>query len=69
MTIEISIIIPTYNEEKYIKKAIKSLLNSDKNKDLIEIIIVDGLSTDKTLKRVKELMPKYKNINILINNI
>lgn len=42
----ISVIIPTYNEEKNIKNTLKSLL-SHRN---IEIIIVDGQSSDKTVE-------------------
>lgn len=52
-----SIIIATYNSEQYIKQAINSILNQDfKN---YEIIIIDGLSKDKTT----EIIQKYiKNI-------
>ena len=69
MPIKVSIIIPTYNEEKYIKNAINSLFNCDINSKNIELIIVDGLSKDNTLLRVKELLPKYKNILILENSL
>lgn len=44
--ISTSIIIPTHNEEKVIKKCLKSI-KLDKN---IEIIIIDNYSTDKTVK-------------------
>jgi glycosyltransferase involved in cell wall biosynthesis len=45
---KVSIIIPTYNEEKVIIKCLKSL-SKQTYKD-IEIIVVDDGSTDKTLK-------------------
>lgn len=44
----ISIIIPAKNEEKLIHKCITSLHQLDYPKDKMEIIIVDGLSTDNT---------------------
>jgi len=50
---EISVIIPTFNEEPFIGKtldALSRLVNVD------EIVIVDGGSTDKTL----EIIEKYK---------
>ena len=43
----ISIIIPTLNEEKYILKTLQSL-QEFRRKKLIEIIVVDGFSTDNT---------------------
>lgn len=48
----ISVIIPTYNREKVIKKSIQSILNQT-YKD-IEIIIVDDNSTDNTADIIKE---------------
>ena len=44
----ISIIIPARNEEKLIRSCISSLNQLDYPKEKIEIIIVDGLSTDNT---------------------
>lgn len=44
----ISVIIPTYNEEKYIEKCLESLKKCETSD--YEIIIVDGKSTDKTVK-------------------
>jgi len=49
---ELSIIVPTLNEEKYIGKLLDSL-NSQTYKDF-EIIIVDGGSSDKTVQISKE---------------
>lgn len=43
---KVSVIIPAYNEEKYIKKAILSVLKQEIPAD--EIIVVDNNSTDKT---------------------
>lgn len=44
----LSIIIPVFNEEKFIDKAILSVVNSDTLRLKKEIIIVDDGSTDKT---------------------
>ena len=69
MTIEISIIIPTYNEEKYIQNAINSILHCDIDPKTIEVIVVDGCSSDNTCLKVKELIPKHNNIFILENKM
>lgn len=49
----ISIIIPLYNKENYIKTTIKSVLNQTFNK--FELIIIDDGSTDDSLKIVQSI--------------
>ena len=44
---KLSIVIPMYNTEKYIKSCIDSLLNQNISKKDYEIIIVDDGSNDK----------------------
>ena len=46
----ISIIIPTLNEEETIGLCLMSIINQRTNRDLYEIIVVDGHSTDRTVK-------------------
>jgi glycosyltransferase involved in cell wall biosynthesis len=46
----VSVICPIYNEEKYITKCIESVLEQDYPTEDLEILFVDGLSTDKTRK-------------------
>lgn len=55
----ISIIIPTYNGEKYIKDCIKSIQNQNMN---TEIIVIDDVSDDKTIEIAKSL-----NCRVIIN--
>lgn len=60
---KITIIIPVYNVEKYIKKTIESLIKQtlvDK-----EILIINDGSTDNTLQVVREYINKYKYIKII----
>jgi biofilm PGA synthesis N-glycosyltransferase PgaC len=49
----VSIVMPAYNEEKYIVPAIRSLLDMDYPRDKLDIIIVDDGSTDNTYKVAK----------------
>ena len=62
--VPITIIVPAYNEEKYIEKCIKSIENQDCD-NKIDIITVDDGSIDNTLKLSKNLAKKYKNIKII----
>jgi glycosyltransferase involved in cell wall biosynthesis len=50
----ISVIIPTLNEEKLIKKSVSQFSAGVKEKYKIELIISDGGSTDNTLKLAAE---------------
>jgi hypothetical protein len=63
---EISLIILTWNSEKYIKKCMESVLNelNDFNK-LYEIFVIDGGSQDLTLKILDELSSKNHNIHVI----
>lgn len=64
----ISIIIPVLNEEKYIDGCIDSIIDFDYPKENLEIIFVDGNSTDKTVEIITSYQDKYKYIKILNNN-
>lgn len=59
----ISIIVPVYNVEKYIKECLDSLI--DQTYKNIEIIIVDDGSTDKSGKICDEYEKKNKNIKVI----
>jgi glycosyltransferase involved in cell wall biosynthesis len=45
---KISVIIPAYNEERLLPGCLDSIMNLDYDKELIEIIVVDNGSTDRT---------------------
>lgn len=50
---KVSVIIPVYNGEKYIKRCLNSIINQTyKN---IEIIIINDGSTDKTVEKIEEI--------------
>ena len=58
---KISVIIPVYNEEKYILEVLNRINNQKKNVDL-EIIIADDASNDKTLEIIKENKNLYEKL-------
>ena len=52
----VSVLIPAYNHEKYVKETIKSIIaQTYKN---IELIIVDDGSKDSTWQKIKEMRDK-----------
>jgi cellulose synthase/poly-beta-1,6-N-acetylglucosamine synthase-like glycosyltransferase len=58
----VSVVVGIRNEEKFIEECVESLLDLDYPKDSYEIIIVDGMSTDKT----RDIVQKYP-IKLLLN--
>ena len=44
----VSIIVPCRNEEKFIKKCIDSIIQQDYPQNKMEILVIDGISKDKT---------------------
>lgn len=59
----ISIIIPAYNVEQYIKKCLDSLLKQTFQN--FEVIIVNDGSTDKTAAICNEYTAIHKNISVI----
>lgn len=64
MFTKLSIIIPAYNEEKYIENTLRSVLNFNYKDTKKEVIIIESSSTDNT-KNIIEKYRKYKEIKII----
>ncbi len=56
----ISALLVTKNEQEYVELALKSLIDQTYPKNKYEIIIVDGNSTDDTLKIVTQIKRQYQ---------
>ncbi len=65
---KISMLIPTYQEEKYIGRCLDSILQNDYPFDDVEILILDGMSTDRTRDIIKEeYVARYPFVRIVDN--
>ncbi|RCJ20653.1 glycosyl transferase [Nostoc sp. ATCC 43529] len=63
MNPKVSVIIPAYNTEAYIEKAIKSALEQTLND--IEVIVVDDASSDKTVEIAKSFIDE--RLKVIVN--
>ena len=64
-----SIVIPTYNEQDNITNCLDSIFNQNYDKSLVDVVIVDGQSSDKTISKIKEYQQKFSNISLLENPV
>lgn len=64
----VSVVMPVYNEEKYIVNCIESLLLQDYPQKYMEWIFVDGMSTDETKKLITSYVEEYPHLIKLLNN-
>ena len=61
----ISIIVPVYNVEKYLRKCVDSLLTQDLSHEEYEIILVNDGSTDQSVTICDEYAAGHTNLKVL----
>ena len=64
MPVQISVIIPVFNQERFVGRCLRSILNQSIDKKEYEIIVIDDCSNDKTL----EVLDNFSNEIILIKH-
>ena len=64
---KVSVICPVFNEEKFIEECIMSIIEQDYPQDMMEVLFVDGRSTDKTREIIERYMRQYPFIKLLDN--
>jgi glycosyltransferase involved in cell wall biosynthesis len=63
----VSLIAPCRNEKAFIEKAIKTILHNDYPEELIELLVVDGMSTDGTREVIRKMAEQDDRIKLLDN--
>ncbi len=63
---KLSIVVPVYNVEQYVRKCILSIINQDDDLfKTFEIIIVNDGSKDKSVEQIQDLVDQYDNITLI----
>ena len=65
---KISVIIPIYNDEKYLKNCIDHVVEQSIGFDNVQLILIDDNSKDKSYEIAKEYQEKYKD-NIILEKL
>ena len=63
----VSAIVPCRNEQKFISACLGSIIANDYPKEKLEILIVDGMSTDKTREIAGNYGKRYSILKLLDN--
>lgn len=65
MEYSLTVLVPFYNEELFLEKSIKRLLDSKLN--LQKIILINDGSTDSSLNIASEIASKFSNVEVIDN--
>src|SRR5580704_8704550 len=58
----LSVLVDTYNHEKFIEQAVVSVLEQEFPMNAVEILVVDDGSTDRTPEILKKFEPRIRNL-------
>jgi len=63
----VSIIVPCYNEVRFIRKLLQNIVDQDYPGEKIEVFVVDGMSSDGTREEIESFIDHYPYIHLLDN--
>jgi len=64
---KVTIVMPVYNEARFIGQTLNQLLDQDYPKHLLEILVIDGMSEDNTQEIIRKIVSENECINLLLN--
>lgn len=62
---DLSIIVPIYNVERYIRPCLESIFRQELNENCFEIIIVNDGTEDKSMEVIADIISQHDNITII----
>jgi glycosyltransferase involved in cell wall biosynthesis len=63
----ITIVVPLYNEERYIANCLDSILAADYPKEKMEVLLIDGMSEDATRRIIRKYHDRFPFIRLIDN--
>ena len=61
----LSIIVPVYNVEEYIRPCMESIFQQGLDEDCFEVIIVNDGTKDHSMEVIQDIIEQHKNITVL----
>lgn len=62
---QLSIIVPVYNVEKYVRPCLESILRQGLDEDSYEVIIVNDGTKDRSMEMIADLIDEHPNISVI----
>lgn len=63
--IQLSIIVPVYNVEEYIRPCIESIFRQNLDEECFEVIIVNDGTEDRSMEIIQDIIEQHKNITVI----
>ena len=63
----VSVMIPVFNEERFIGRCLGEVLAQDYPADRFEVLVADGMSTDRTREIVQAVQAAHPNVRLIDN--
>ena len=61
---DLSIIVPVYQVEQYIRPCIESIFNQGLDDDRFEVIIVNDGTKDRSMEVIADIIEQHKNVTV-----
>lgn len=62
---DLSIILPIYNVEKYVRSSLESIFKQGLDEDKFEVIIVNDGTKDKSMEMIEDIILQHTNISVI----
>ena len=63
----VSVLVPVCNEADFISRCIQAILDNDYQSELVEVLVLDGASTDGTTEMVKAMVESGLRVQMISN--
>ena len=63
--LSLSIIVPVYNVEKYIRPCIESIFNQGLDEECFEVIIINDGTKDRSMEIIADIISQHNNITVV----
>ena len=66
---DLSIIVPVYNVEKYVRPCLESIFKQDLDEDRFEVIIVNDGSTDRSMEMITDIIQQHTPFGEVVKSV